>query len=238
MNKALASCISILALCFTIQPLWAAPAAKIQASYDVMGFGMKLAKITETYTRNDDNYQIESVTTAVGLLARFKPETVRVISQGKLTPNGLMPLNFSLTRELDKDKNASAKFNWDKSTLTHYDYKGVNDLPLSSGTQDRLSILYHLPMLASKGLAAFKFAISDGNNMENYQFALAAETQSIQVPLGEFSSRHISSTPAGEQVRYEIWMATERDYFPLKVIVTDSAGGKLTQVLTELTITP
>ena len=53
----------------------------------------------------------------------------------------------ALTREIDTHKNASAKFNWEKSILTHHDYKGVNDMPLPKGTQDRLSLLYHLPLL-------------------------------------------------------------------------------------------
>ena len=44
----------------------------------MIGFGMTLANISETFTRTDDSYQIESVTKAVGLLARIKPETIRV----------------------------------------------------------------------------------------------------------------------------------------------------------------
>ncbi len=214
------------------------PAGKIQASYDVIGFGMTLANISETYTRTDDNYRIESVTKAVGLLARFKPETVRITSQGKITAQGLVPLAFALTREVDTNKNASAKFNWEKSAVTHTDYKGINDLPLSKGTQDRLSVLYHLPLLVKTEQTAFKFGITDGNNLEDYSFNLGTDEQEVQVPKGTFKARYISNTPAGEQVKYEIWMAIEHDYFPCKIIVTDSKGGKLTQVLTDLSITP
>jgi hypothetical protein len=220
------------------QPELAQPPGKIQASYDVIGFGMTLAKINETYTRTDDNYQIESVTKAVGLLARLKPETVRITSHGKITEQGLVPLAYAMTREVDTNKNASAKFNWDKLVVTHNDYKGIADLPLAKGTQDRLSVLYHLPLLAKTNQTEFKFGITDGNNLENYSFSLGADEQNISVPMGTFKTRYISSTPVGEQVKYEIWMAIERDYFPYKIIVTDSKGGKLTQVLTDLFITP
>lgn len=230
--------LAMLLLCIAAQPVLAAPAGQIQASYDVIGFGMRLAVITETFTRKEDSYQIESVTKAVGLLARLKPETIRVTSQGMLTPQGLIPHSFSLTRELDTDKNASAKFNWDKAILIHNDYKGVQELPLAKGTQDRLSVLYHLSLLAHSRQYEYKFRISDGNNMEDYSFTLAPEEQSVSVPLGEFKTRYFSNTPIGETVKYEIWMATERDNFPCKVIVTDAKGGRLTQVLTQLTITP
>ena len=238
MRHSFISFIIALLLGLTPMPLLAEPAVKIRASYDVIGFGMTLANITETYTRTQDNYQIESITRAVGLLAKLKPETVRVTSQGKFTPQGLVPLSYSLTREVDTHKNASAKFNWDKAVLTHNDYRGLQDLPLVKGTQDRLSVLYHLPLMAKSAHAEFKFGISDGNNLEAYHFNLTVDEQNVRVPLGNFKTRYISSTPKGEEVKYEIWMATERDNFPCKIIVTDSKGGKLTQVLTDLSITP
>ena len=227
-----------LMLCLASQTLYAEPASKIQAKYDVIGYGMTLANITETYTRTQDSYQIKSVTKAVGMLARLKPETIHVTSQGKITPQGMLPLSYVLTRETDTGKNASAKFNWETEILTHTDYKGINDLPLPKGTQDRLSVLYHLPLKVKPEQAEFKFSITDGNNLENYSFTLAAEQQSVRVPLGTYTTRYISSTPVAEEVKYEIWLATEHSNFPCKIIVTDAKGGKLTQVLTELTITP
>lgn len=238
MKQVLARHLAVVLLCTSAMPLLAAPASKIEASFDVNGFGMTLAKITETFTRTEDTYQIESVTQAVGLLARLKPETIHVVSHGKITAQGLLPLSYSLTRKADTHKNASAKFNWETSILTHNDYKGVQDLPLPKGTQDRLSVLYHLPLLVQPGEAEFKFSMTDGNNLEDYDFSLAAGTQNVHVPLGEFKARLISNTPIGETVKYQIWMATEYDNFPCKIVVTDTKGGKLTQVLTGLTITP
>ena len=239
MRQTITRHLTALLLCCVSLPLSAAPASHIQASFDVIGFGITLANMTETFTRTQDSYQIESVTKAVGLLARIKPETVRVTSQGKITAQGLLPLSFALTREVDTQKNASAKFNWEKSVLTHHDYKGVNDLPLAKGTQDRLSVLYHLPLLAKPGQSVFKFNITDGNNQDEYSYHLTADEQNVSVPLGTFKTRYItSSSPNPDAVKYEIWLATERDNYPCKIVVTDAKGGKLTQVLTQLTITP
>ena len=237
-QASLGLCITALVLCTASQPLLAEPASKIQASYDVIGFGMTLANINETFTRTGDSYHIESVTKAVGLLASFKPETVRVISDGKMTSQGLLPLSYSLKRNIDTDKNAAAKFNWEKSVLTHTDYKGVNDMPLAKGTQDRLSSIYQLQILAKTSQTEFKFGITDGNNLEDYIYKIAPDEQNIRVPLGVFKTRYVFSTPLGDQMKQEIWMASERDFFPCKIIVTDSKGGILTQVLTGLTITP
>lgn len=238
MERIIVRYLTVLLLCTISMQLLAAPASKIEASFEVRGFGMTLANISETFTRTEDNYRIESITKAVGLLAQLKPETIHVISYGKITAQGLLPLGYSLTRKADTHKNASAKFNWETATLTHNDYKGVQDLPLPNGTQDRLSVLYHLPLLTQPGEAEFKFSMTDGNNLENYSFSLDAETQTVRVPLGKFQARLISNTPIGDTVKYEIWMAIEHDNFPCKIVVTDAKGGKLTQVLTGLTITP
>ena len=238
MKNTISSCIAVLLLCLSSQPVLAEPATKIQAEYDVIGFGMTLANITETYTRTDDSYQIESVTKTVGLLARIKPETIRVSSHGKITPQGLQPFRYSLTRETDTNKNASARFNWDKNILTHTDYKGVNDMPLPLGTQDRLSLLYHLPLLLASAPTELKLSVTDGNNLEIYLFNFSPKEREVTVPLGSYKTRYISNTPIGEEIKYEIWLAIEQNNYPCKIIVTDSSGGKLTQVLTKLTITP
>lgn len=238
MNKSIAKYFAILLLCMTAQPLLAEPAKKIQASYDVIGFGMTLAKITETYTRTGDSYQIESETKAVGLLARFKPETIRVSSNGQITPLGLRPFRYSLIREVDTHKNASAKFDWERNILTHTDYRGVNDLPLPPSTLDRLSVLYYLPLMVKSGQTEFNLSLTDGTNLEAYSFQLLPKEREITVPLGTYQTRYITNTPIGEEVKYEIWMATELDNYPCKVIITDSNGGKLTQVLTGLTVNP
>jgi hypothetical protein len=238
MTRSVSYYLAMLLLGFVSHPTLAETPGKILAHYDVIGFGMTLANITETFTRNDDSYQIESVTKAVGLLAKLKPETIRILSQGKVTPQGLVPAYYSQTREIDKDKNASAKFNWLNSVLTLTDYKGVNEMPLTQGAQDRLSAMYHLPTLVKSGQDEFKFGITDGNDMKIYDFSVAPENKNISVPLGKFNARYIYSTPIGDEVKYEVWMATDRDDFPCKLTVTDSKGGKITQVLTELTITP
>lgn len=238
MKRALAFFIVVLALELSPQAARADLPSGIQAEFDVTGYGMTLANITESFTRDGDNYQIESITRAVGLLARFKPETVRITSQGKITPRGLQPLAFSMTRKLDTGKNASAKFNWEQSIVTQTDYKGVNDYPLPRGAQDRLSMLYHLPLLLKTENPNLKFSITDGNNIEAYSFTVIPETQKIRVPLGVFSTRLITNIPIGEEVKYEIWLTDDQNNFPCKIIVTDTGGGKLTQVLTALTVTP
>ena len=65
-----------LLFCGFAQQAQAVSPARVQASYDVLKAGIKVATITETYTRTKDGYHIDSVTKAHGLLALFKAETI------------------------------------------------------------------------------------------------------------------------------------------------------------------
>ena len=66
--------VSLLCLCFA-QLASAVSPTHIEARYDVLKGGIKVATITETYTRTENNYHIDSVTKPYGLLALFKAET-------------------------------------------------------------------------------------------------------------------------------------------------------------------
>lgn len=238
MRQLVSICMSAILLCAGSQPAMAEFPGKIQAHYDVIGFDIKLAEISETFTRTEDNYQIESITKAVGLLARLKPETVRVISQGKINTKGLVPLSYSLSRDVAAHKNTHATLNWETSMISLNDYKGLVERPLPQGTQDRLSVLYHLPHVSKSADTEFKFSITDGNSLDDYTYTLTPEETSVSVPLGAYKTRHIYGISTSTAVKYDIWMASELDYFPCRIIVTDAKGGKLTQILTHLTVTP
>jgi hypothetical protein len=91
---------SLLLVCTAPQALFAStPSLPVQitnvdAHYDVLKGNIKVATMTETYTRTQDGYHIESVTKAFGLLAMFKPEVIRVTSEGTLTAKGLRPVTY------------------------------------------------------------------------------------------------------------------------------------------------
>ena len=228
---------TVLLLGLGMHALYAATPSRIQASYDVMGYGMKLISVSETYTRTQDHYQIESVSKAEGLLARFKPETIRVISKGLVTAQGLRPQSFTNTRELDTQRNTSATFNWDTGTIIHKDYQGERTAALPAGTQDRLSAMYQFQFMSLQDQSEVKFTITNGRDLDHYSYRITPE-QTVTVPLGTFKTRYLAIPPQEDGSKFEIWLATELGNFPCKVVITDADGNKATQVLTQFTAVP
>ncbi len=228
---------AVLLLSVGSHALYAAPASRIQANYDVTGYGVKLIEVSETYTRTQDHYQIESVSRAVGLLARFKPETIRATSRGLVGAQGLRPLNYSNKRELDTQRNTAATFNWDSATIIHSDYQGERSLALPAGTQDRLSAMYQFQFLSLQDMSEVKFTITNGRDLDRYSYRITPE-QSVSVPLGTFKTRYLAIPPQEDGSKFEIWLATELGNFPCKIVITDADGKKATQVLTGFSAVP
>lgn len=212
--------------------------SRIHAKYDVLKGDIKLATITETYTRTPHGYHIESVSRAVGLLAVFKPETITVTSAGMLTEQGLRPLTFTQKRKLDADRNTRADFDWDAHLLTLIDRAGTRTVPLDTATQDRLSAMYQFIFSELSTLPLFNLKITNGSKVEDYSYHITPN-QSVKVPLGTFKATYlITAQQVGEKNKTEIWLAVEHANFPYKMTITDGDGSALTQVLTQFNFEP
>ena len=228
--------IMIASMCF-VSPLYAAPPGIIHAHYDLYYGSFKGATVDETFTLKQDHYTIESISRAVGLVALFKPETIRVTSEGMLTSHGLQPLVFASTRKLDSERNTRADFDWTHQQITLTNRSGKRTLPLPPDTQDRLSAMYQFMFLALQNADKLDFHMTNGDKLDIYNY-LIAHDQSVTTPLGTFKALYVTSIPEPGSNRTEIWLAAEHSNFPYKMVITDQDGSKLSQVLTNSSLAP
>ncbi len=227
-----------LLLCVVAQSVQAATApSRLEVGYDVYKGSLKIATIAETFARTQDHYSIESVSDAVGLLAVFKPETIRLTSEGIINETGLRPSVFSSKRKIDVARDTRAEFDWAANSITLTDRNGKRTLPLPADTQDRLSAMYQFLFLSLKDAARLDFHMTNGSKVDIYNY-LVSPGPSVTVPLGTFKTLYVVSVPEAGASKTEIWLATEHANFPCKMTITDSDGGKLTQVLTRFVSTP
>lgn len=222
-------------LCLAAPAVLAAAPMRIEASFDVSAYGFKMVEVHEVFTRTQDHYQIDSISRAVGLLARFKAEVIHTRSSGLVTAQGLRPLSYTSTRELDHDRNTSATLLWDKHTIVHKDYQGERTAELPDGTQDRLSAMYQFQFMTLQDHGEVRFTITNGRDLDHYNYRITPE-QTVRVPLGTYKTRYLAIPPQEDGSTFEIWLATELNNFPCKIVITDKDGNKATQVLTQLNI--
>jgi hypothetical protein len=225
-----------LLLCLS-NTLLAATPSRIEAHYDVLKGGIKVAVMTETFVRQHDHYTLESVSQAVWPLTMFKAETIRVNSTGMVTAQGLRPISYASKRKIDEDRNASADLNWEKRQITLNDKSGQRTLPMPAGTQDRLSAMYQLMFLPLRDMSVLKFYMTNGSKVDDYTFEIT-QGQSVTVPIGTFQALYLATPPEKNASRTEIWAAVDHENFPYKLVITEPDGGKFTQVLTGIVFTP
>lgn len=226
----------VLILCCITSGAFAAPPARIEARYDVLTKGVKIAEVTEIFTRSDNHYRIESVTKPVGLLALFKPDTLHVISSGDITALGLRPQSFIYKRSQETLKNTEASFDWEQSTLMLSDRYGQRFEPLPADAQDRLSALYQfrfVPFLRER--KELTMHITNGSKIDARQY-LIRPRQILTVPLGTLETLYLSTAPQQTEWKTEIWLSVENGNFPCKIVLTEDNGNQLSQILTALSI--
>ncbi len=230
--------INCLLICLVAQPVQAATSpSRLEVAYDVFKGSLKIATIAETFVRSPDHYRIESVSEAVGLLALFKPETIRLTSEGTLTQSGLRPAIFSSQRKIDVDRNTRADFDWAARLIILTDRNGRRTLPLPADTQDRLSAMYQFMFLSLKTGSHLNFHMTNGSKVDIYNY-LVLPFQNVTVPYGTYKALYVASPVKTGESRTEIWLATEHANFPFKMTITDPDGGELTQVLTKFDYMP
>ena len=224
-----------LALCAPLTAL-AAPPAHIRAVYDLYKDSIRIGKIEESYARDGDRYTLTSTTTPIGLLALFKPEKVFVRSSGVIGKNGLQPQSFSHRRENDAAKDSDAEFDWQDGKVALIHQAQRETLALPQGTQDRLSAMYQFMFLPLKD-GALDFTMTNGHKLDSYHYAVA-RGPNLDTPAGKFGTLYLDSQPKPGERRTEIWLARQRHYLPCKMVITEANGGRLIQVLSEISVKP
>ncbi|MFH2134921.1 MAG: DUF3108 domain-containing protein [Pseudomonadota bacterium] len=210
---------------------------RIEASYDILKQGIKLAEVSEVFEHKDGRYRIVSVTKPVGLLALFQPETIVVTSEGEVTEQGLQPQHFTHRRTRNSEKNSSADFNWEQHELTLSSQSGIQILSLQPFTQDRLSMMYQFAVQPPYGRLEFRFDMTNGHKVDEYHYQLNP-THTVEVPFGNLRSYYLYTPPQKTKWKSEIWLAIDHGFVPCKVVVTEDDGAKLVQVLHKLNMVP
>jgi len=212
---------------------YALPPASIAASYDVYQNGLPVAVVQETFEKTGAEYQIVSESTPAGLLALFVRTRIKIHSRGAVTPAGLRPEQFDYGRLDDASKNVSAAFDWPGAQL-HLTFDGRNEtIALPPGTQDRVSLMYQFMFLPADKFGDLAFYMTNGKKVEQYRYQLAG-TELIDTPLGKLNAlRLVKQREPGDNA-VEVWLAPDRNFFPVRLLIMENDGSKFEQVITRL----
>jgi hypothetical protein len=99
-------------------------------------------------------------------------------------------------------------------------------------TQDRLSFLLALAFLSQKvAPASFHIADARGTSHHTYQ---PNGRERLATPAGEFDAVKLIRRNEGRGEVTEIWLAANRGYLPVRLVVTEKNGTRYEHIATRI----
>lgn len=211
----------------------AAPPISVKASYDVYRNGLPIVLVQETFEKNGNRYRIQHESSPTGIFALFVRTHVKGQSAGAVTATGLRPEQFDYGRLDDASKNVSAEFDWNAARL-HLTFDGRNEtIALPQDTQDRVSLMYQFMFLPPDRLGDLSFHMTNGKKIEPYRYRASGDEQ-ISTPLGKLNTLHLVKQRDPGDNAVEVWLATEHNYLPVKVLIVENDGARFEQIIKHL----
>ena len=186
----------------------AAPPRRVEIGYEVARNGLVLAEVNQRLEHDGRSYRLSESTKGKGAFAR-RGEAERS-SQGAIVADGLRPRKF-------EDKRTGRD-------TQHVDF----DPAAKTATalrQDRLSFIWTFAFAPPKGPVTV--SVADGKDATSYTYVPAGRER-VKTPAGEFDALKLVKRKVNPDDKgTEIWLAVERSYLPVRLLVVDKNGTRL-----------
>jgi hypothetical protein len=204
----------------------AAPPERVEIAYEIVRNGTPVAEALHHIEHDGRVYQITESWKGRGIFA-LRGSATRT-SRGVVAPDGLKPLEFA--DERTGRNTARAKFDWSAKTVV-MQYKGEpRTEPLPPHAHDRLAFMFEFAF-APPPAREVTFDLMDGRGLSRHVYTVNGHER-LKTPFGDFDTVKLVRVSGKE--RAEIWLATDRSYLPLRVLVIAKDGTRLDQVATKL----
>jgi hypothetical protein len=202
---------------FSGMPASAAPESlpdKVNLSYRLSS-SLTGGTASFAWQRTGQHYQLASSIEGSGLFALVG--ALRQTSEGEITAQGLQPAQFSIKR--GEGVADTAAFNRRSNELKLF-ARGENKVePLPPRLQDTLSFLFQLAY-EQRALGSpeqrISLAVSNARKIYHHDFRQAGE-ETVDTDLGPMKTVHLKSEAANAEDVYEVWLASEKFYLPVKL---------------------
>lgn len=200
---------------------------RFKVTYGIAAGEQTLVWVNESGTR----YTVVSVAEATGLAGVFYRGKFVQTSRGRITPLGLQPEEF---RDQRGDKRSSAQFDPERGDLTlnpargaprHFSYQGE--------VQDVLSLFFQLALTAPPVTDALRYTVFNGKKLRDYRYEVRGITR-LETAAGPLRTLHLARV-ADRDGRFEVWLAVDRHYLPVRVLKSDEQDNEIELSLVSMT---
>jgi hypothetical protein len=197
-----------------------------------LSYGIASGEQTLVWVNEGERYTLTSVASATGLAGIFYRGHFVQTSRGRITPRGLQPEEFWDQRG---SKHSRATFDAEQGMILLIpDKGGPRHFTYLGEVQDALSLFFQLALTAPPSGKLLTYSVFNGKKLRDYQYEVQGE-ELLDTRLGALRTLHLVRAADGDG-HFEIWLALDRYYLPVRVRRSDEAGSEME--LTILSITP
>ncbi|MBW8369911.1 MAG: DUF3108 domain-containing protein [Thiobacillus sp.] len=195
---------------------------RIEMRYQVR-YGPASGEQTLLWVRQGDDYTVTSVVAATGLTGLFYRGRFVQTSRGRITPHGLQPEEFWDQRG---NKRSSARFDTGERLLTLNPAKGApRHFAYQGDVQDALSLFFQLALTAPPSAGQLTYTVFNGKKLRDYTYEVRG-VDTLETALGAVRVLHLVRVTDGDG-RFEVWLAIDRHYLPVRVLRSDDKGSEM-----------
>jgi hypothetical protein len=204
------------------------PPARVEIEYELKRNGRTMAEVVERLEHGNGAYSLTETWKGRGIYALLG--RARRTSEGSIGADGPRPHEY-LDERSGRDTQR-VTFDWGANTITRR-YKGATRTePVPLDTQDRLSFLLALSYASQKD-APISFHIADGRGMSRHTYKLNGRER-LATPAGEFDTVKLIRKNEGSGEVAEIWLAADRGYLPVRILVAEDDGTRYEHLATRI----
>ena len=197
--------------------------------------GQPVARLRLELEVSGSAYVLRSMGEAEGLMSLFYSGALVQESRGQLLPQGLAPQQYSEIRGSRRER--SVRFDHQQHQLLRLNAPPV---VLPDGTQDRLSVLYQLVLLAQGKAERFlpgevvDLPVAGFSDVRRERFQVLGE-EVLMVGNRSYRSLHLKrpALPGGRDPSVEVWLGYDASLQPVRIRLEDARGQILDQVIDE-----
>jgi hypothetical protein len=207
----------------------------LELKYELTQNGEPLGTVIEKFIIDEaGNYHIESITKGIGLYALFGDRVL--ISEGKISFEGLKPKRFEVHQGSNASKNAAVDFDWDNQILITR-YKGSETKEnIENKTQDLISYLYQFNY-ENFDESMIEFVAATGKKYKKYQFRVVDKKVELSLGNVNFETTSIQSIAEKDgKPETQIWLNNKLYRLPIRIRYQEKNGSTLEQNLVQANI--
>lgn len=180
-----------------------------------------VGQTAHSWEQDGQRYRMRSVVETTGLVALMRSFRYVQTSEGRITPQGLVPEHFRVDQEGRGAE--SADFHWEAGEAVVRRNKGPERRgAVRPGDQDVLSIWHQLALMGEPPPHLRLNLVSNKAVTPSELETVGMDV--LNLPLGHVMAHHLRARALDNSLTLDIWLAEKFGYLPVRILITDRQG--------------